>query len=354
MRNLLNGFIELKLDGKVGVVGGILGMLTTLFTGLFLWVDNSDLFKEHRISASVVRSQEILELDGDATFGTYVIFDNKGNYPEIITRITVELYTPFTLSSMKLGGKTPLTLPLQVSEKFSSDGDLRVKDFLNQAGYVHKRPSMLPFYVDLPEYKNVIAFGDPSGKQDVKHRYVFSGCNNSIVVSNKIPHNVVTVASHFKLPEELRIALKETFLLVESGALDNSVVGMLNGGLATSNYYIGELLIVAEFINKERMIDRAVINATNVFLEASKEKKFIKFTDWWSGFPNSQKLVVQLRETQNLSGRTTKLAFAKATGADLKDYVVSISDLPMMMAMPAFFENQDQALCEYVQVNISE
>ncbi|MGY6353050.1 hypothetical protein ACXITX_24105, partial [Vibrio parahaemolyticus] len=62
MRNLLNGFIELKLDGKVGVVGGILGMLTTLFTGLFLWVDNSDLFKEHRISASVVRSQEILEL----------------------------------------------------------------------------------------------------------------------------------------------------------------------------------------------------------------------------------------------------------------------------------------------------
>lgn len=343
-------FTNLLLDQKFTVIGSIAGILAFILT-VPAWVkENTEWFKNHQVFASVVRPQETLGLDSDDTIGTYIIFENKGDYPEIITRIRAELYLPFQINSSVLRDETPDVLALQVQRSYSKESDRRVSEFLKEGGYIQKRPSRLPHFVDSPEYKNIFAFG---GKLN-KSRYVLQGCNKSIVITDKKPQNVVTKASHFRLPVELTEAIKNYYLLVESGVYDDSIFALFSSDEIEVEYFIGELLIVIEFINKEGLIDRNFIDGTNVFLVASKTNKHLKFSDWWNGFPGHFQLKAELRKSELLHGKKFKFESKVAKGTDHKEYILSISDMPMNMATPTFFESHDNSLCALEQVSISK
>ncbi|WDD99606.1 hypothetical protein [Thalassomonas actiniarum] len=343
-------FSRLSLDQKFAVVGGAAGILSSvIYSGLWI-TDNTEVFKQHKIQASVIRPQQSVGLNIDATLGTYIIFENKGDYPEIVTRIRAELYLPFRLESVILGSEVPDILALQVQENISSDGDRRVSDFLKEGGYIKKSSSRLPSYVEPPEYKNILAFG----KKFKQYRYILQGCNESLVITNNKPYNIVTKASFFKFPNQLNKTIKNNFLLVETGLFEDTIVGVLSDGDVKIEYYVGELLIVVEFINPDGRVDSRVVDATNVYLVASKSKKYLKFSDWWNGFPGHFELTTELSKSDLINGRNKKVEFKRAKGADLKDYVISIADIPMGMPTPSFFDSQDHSLCEFEQTIISK
>ncbi|NWO06615.1 MAG: hypothetical protein HLX50_13275 [Alteromonadaceae bacterium] len=349
-RLLPRSFTNLELDRKITVIGGLLGLISFTFTFSKWFIEESDLFKSHQLKASIIRPQETLSLNAEDTLGNFIIFKNSGDYPEIVTRVRAELYLPFKNVSLYPNRNTPNILPLQIDHDYIVEEDGRIGEFLFNGGYINKGSSRLPHFVDLPDYKNILAFG---GKLD-KGRYVLESCNESFVITNKTPQNIITKETHFKFPKEVLDTINEHYFLVESGVYDQSVFSTLSNEDFEVEYFLGELVIVIEFINSDGKLDRRLVDGSNVHLIVSKNKKLLHFSDWWNGFPGEFKLVADLRKSDLLLGRKSQLRAKVGKGADFNDYIVTLSDMPATMPTPGFFTNQNKSLCKLNQISMPQ
>ncbi|WP_047691063.1 hypothetical protein [Vibrio sp. ZOR0018] len=358
MNDYFRAFVEkvlglltpLNLHERVQTLVGILvilGSLGGLITGPLLLIRDAEIFKEHLLSVNVIRSQEKVTLDKSGMIGSYLIFNNKGDYEEIITRVSMEFYTPYQVSSVYLGGDVPNILPITIGEELGKSGE--VKELLANGNFIERHPSMLPNYVSRSDSENVIAFGRNTTGGEFKHRWMLYGCNNPVKIRKNINNTVVI--NQFKLPQELVKEIEAIPMIIETGVFDDSIIGLIENGKPTMRLYLGELLVTVEFVNSNGRADRAIVDATNVYLEVNSDGKTLSLADWDTSFPDSFQKIVDIRTTENIYDRKPEsLKYYSSIDSDSNNYLVKESGVPRSYTMPSMFANYDADLCQYTQV----